>query len=205
MDAPPLLLKDHFQHAFLDAGLKAPDGVFEALAERYGEAPRAYHTLQHIADGIGHLKTVRYVPPEILIAWWFHDAIYDPRRPDNEERSAAWAGAVLGATPLADKVKNTILATKLGAVVLDAGARLLVDVDLAILAAPEPRYSEYEAQVRREYAFVAEAAYRVERQKVLRGFANRAYIYASPEFRNLETRARKNLERSLNALIMGKK
>ena len=82
---------------------------------------------------------------------------------------------------------------------------MLVDVDLAILAAPEPRYSEYEAQVRREYAFVAEAMYRVERQKVLRSFANRAFIYASPDFRNLETRARKNLERSLNALIVGKK
>jgi len=182
-----------------------PDGVFEALTERYSEAPRAYHTLQHIAEGIGHLKTVRTVPPEIPIAWWFHDAIYDPHRSDNEERSAAWAVAVLGATPQADKVKQAILATKLGADVRDAGARLLVDVDLAILAAPEPRYSEYEAQVRREYAFVAEAAYRVERQKVLRSFANRAYIYASPEFRNLETRARKNLERSLNALIVGKK
>lgn len=205
MDPTLLLLKDHFQHAFLGAGLKLPDGVFEALAERYSEPTRAYHTLQHIAEGIEHLKTVRYVPPEIPIAWWFHDAIYDPRRTDNEERSAAWAAAVLGATPLAGKVKNAILATKPGAVVLDPGARLLVDVDLAILAAPEPRYSEYEAQVRREYAFIAEAAYRVERQKVLRSFSGRAFIYASPEFRNLETRARKNLERSLNALIVGKK
>ena len=87
----------------------------------------------------------------------------------------------------------------------DAGARLLVDVDLAILAAPEPRYSEYEAQIRREYAFVDEATYRAERQKVLRSFTGRAYIYATPEFRNLETRARKNIERSINALIVAKK
>jgi predicted metal-dependent HD superfamily phosphohydrolase len=55
---------------------------------------------------------------------------------DNEERSAAWAGAVLGTAPLVDKVKQAILATKLGADVRDPGARLLVDVDLAILAAP---------------------------------------------------------------------
>jgi predicted metal-dependent HD superfamily phosphohydrolase len=205
MNPTLLLLKDHFQHAFLGAGLKLPDGVFEALTERYGEVSRAYHTLQHIGEGIGHLKTVRYVPPEIPIAWWFHDAIYDPRRPDNEERSAAWAGTVLGATPLADKVKNAILATKLGAVVFDAGARLLVDVDLAILAAPEPRFSEAAAQIRRECAYLDEAAYRIERLKVLRSFSDRAYIYASPEFRNLETRARKNIERSINALIVGKK
>jgi predicted metal-dependent HD superfamily phosphohydrolase len=40
---------------------------------------------------------------------------------------------------------------------------------------------------------------------VLRGFSGRAFIYQSPEFRSLETRARKNLERELNAQIVRKK
>ena len=204
MNDPALLvLKDHFQRSFAAAGLATPPGVFEALVSRYSEPTRAYHTLQHINEGIGHLKTVRTVPPEIPIAWWFHDAFYDPKRQDNEDKSAAWASAVLGKTPLAAKVEQAILATKLGTAAGEA--RLIVDVDLAILAAPEPRYSEYEAQIRREYAFVDDATYRTERQKVLRGFTGRAYIYATPEFRNLETRARKNLERSINASIMAKK
>lgn len=200
-----LILKDHFQRAFLGAGLAVPDGIFEALAARYGEPSRAYHTLQHIAEGFAHLTTVRYVPPEVPLAWWFHDGVYDPRRSDNEEKSAVWAGAVLGKSPLAEKVKKAILATKVGALAGDAAERLLVDVDLAILAAPEPRYSEYEAQVRREYAFVDDAAYRTERLKILRSFSARAFIYQSPDFRSLETRARKNLERSINALIMRKR
>jgi predicted metal-dependent HD superfamily phosphohydrolase len=39
-------------------------------------------------------------------------------------------------------------------------ARLLVDVDLAILAAPAPRFEEYERQVRREYDWAPEPAFR---------------------------------------------
>ena len=206
MNQPALLvLKDHFQRSFLGAGLKAPQGVFESLAARYGEPTRAYHTLQHISEGIAQLKTVRVVPPEIPIAWWFHDAIYDPRRSDNEERSAAWAAAVLGKSPLTASVENAILATKPGTLAADAGARLIVDVDLAILAAAEPRFSEYEAQIRHEYSHVDDVAYRTERLKVLRSYSDRAFLYQSPEFRNLETRARKNIERAINALILGKR
>lgn len=204
MEPAFLLLKDQFQRAFIGAGLKPPDGIFEALAARYSEPGRAYHTLQHISEGLGHLKAVRVVPPEVPIAWWFHDAIYDPRRDDNEEKSAAWAVAVLGKTPFADKVKQAILATKLGAYASDASARLIVDIDIAILAAPEPRFSEYQAQVRREYAHVDDATYRQERLKVLRSFSDRAFIYQSAEFRSLETRARKNIERTINAMILGK-
>jgi predicted metal-dependent HD superfamily phosphohydrolase len=204
MDTATLVLKDHFSRAFLGAGLKPPEGVFEALAARYSEPARAYHTLQHIAEGIGHLKAVRVLPPEVPIAWWFHDAIYDARRSDNEERSAAWAEAVLGKTALTQKVKAAILATKPGAFARETGERLLVDVDLAGLAAPEPRFSEIAVQLRREAAHLDDAVYRTERLKVLRGFSGRAYIYQTPEFRPLETRARKNLERAINALMLRK-
>lgn len=205
MNEPALaFLKDHFQRAFAAAGQAAPGGVFEALVERYREPSRAYHTLQHIGEGITHLATIRNAPAAVGIAWWFHDAIYDPKRHDNEERSAAWAAAVLGQSPLSESVQKLVLATKHAAVPEDSAGRLIVDVDLAIFAVPEPRYSEYEAQVRREYAFIEESAYRLQRLKVLRSFYDRAYIYQSPEFRVFETRARKNLERATKALILGK-
>lgn len=205
MDKTLIVLKDHFQRTFLAAGLAPPQGVFEALSARYSEPHRAYHTLQHIWEGFGYLKSVRVLPPEVSIAWWFHDAIYDPKRSDNEARSAAWAGAVLGASPLKAKIETLILATRHGSIPSDPAERLIVDVDLAVLASPEPRFSEYERQIRQEYAFVDDATYKAERFKILRGFFDRAYLYMTPEFRCLETRARKNLERSINAMIVAKK
>jgi len=204
-DAQKILLKDEFQRAFAAAKLVPPKGVFEALADRYSEPHRAYHTLQHIAECLGHLKSVRNVPPAAAIALWFHDAIYDPQRNDNEERSAAWAKTVLGKGALADQVEKMILATKQGVPTIDVFERTVADIDLAILAAPEPRYSEYEAQLRQEYAYLDNAAYRAGRFKLLRSFSDRVYLFGSPEFRNLETRARKNIERSINALIVTKK
>ncbi len=199
------LLENHWRRSFEALGLAVPQGVFQALVERYQEPHRAYHTLQHISECVSRLTTVRRAPGEVALGVWFHDAIYDPRSADNEKRSAAWARAVLGDTAVGRKVETMILATKHDAVPQDAASRLLVDIDLAILAAPEPRYSEYEAQIRKEYAFLDEATWRAERQKVLRSFSDRAFIYGSAEFRALETRARRNLERSLNALITGKR
>ena len=199
------ILESHWRRSFAGLCLAVPQGVFEALVERYREPHRAYHTLQHIGECLGRLDTVRRAPAETALAIWFHDAIYDPRASDNEKRSAAWARAVLGDTAVSRKVEMMILATKHDAVPLDAASRLLVDIDLAILAAPEPRYSEYEAQIRKEFAFLDEATWRAERQKVLRRFTDRAFIYGSAEFRSLETRARRNLERSINALITGKR
>jgi predicted metal-dependent HD superfamily phosphohydrolase len=203
----PLLpvLESHWRRSFEALGLAVPQGIFQALVERYQEPQRAYHTLQHVSECIGHLTSVRNAPQEVALAVWFHDAIYNPRASDNEKRSAAWARAVLGDTPVGGKVETMVLATKHEAVPQDAAARLLVDIDLAILAAPEPRYSEYETQIRKEYAFVDDATWRIQRQKVLRSFSDRAFIYGSAEFRALETRARRNLERSINALIVGKR
>ena len=205
MDASRILLKDQFGRAFAAAGLAVPQGVFEALAERYSEPHRAFHTLQHVAECLGHLKSVRHAPPAAALALWFHDAIYDPTRSDNEERSAAWARTVLGPSPLAGQVEKMILATKHGAPVIDVFERLVADIDLAVLAAPEPRFSEHEAQLRREAFRLDEAAYRAARFTLLRSYGDRVYIFGSPEFRNLEIRARKNLERAINALIVGKK
>lgn len=205
MNTQTLLLKDQFQRVFAAAKMVPPKGVFEALVDRYSEPHRAFHTLQHIGECLGYLKMVRTAPPAAALALWFHDAIFDPQRSDNEERSAAWAKTVLGNTALAAQVEKMILATKHGAATIDVFERMVADCDLAILAASEPRYSEHEAQLRREAFWLDDAAYRQERFKLLRSYSDRVYIFGSPELRPFEIKARKNLERSINALIVGKK
>jgi predicted metal-dependent HD superfamily phosphohydrolase len=78
---------------------------------------------------------------------------------------------------------------------------LITDIDLAILGAPESRFDEYEAQIRREYSWVPEPLFRNTRARLLSGWLDRPAIYVTEHFRErLEVPARRNLRRSLSRL-----
>ena len=80
---------------------------------------------------------------------------------------------------------------------------LLVDLDLAILAAPAERYAAYAAAIRREYAHVPEDQFRAGRAAVLAGFLARPRLYASPALAaRWEAPARANLAAECAALAM---
>jgi predicted metal-dependent HD superfamily phosphohydrolase len=86
------------------------------------------------------------------------------------------------------------MATRHDAQPTEPDARLLVDVDLAILGAPPQRFAEYEAQVQLEHAWVPKWLFKRKRRAVLRGFLARSPIYGTDHFRELlEVQARVNL------------
>jgi predicted metal-dependent HD superfamily phosphohydrolase len=182
--------------------------VFERLLTAYSEPARAYHTTQHITECLEQFDLASHLAShsgEVQAALWFHDAIYDPRSDQNEERSAAWAREVLaeagGASPLLLRVRDLVLATRHSREPQTADARLTVDIDLSILGSATPRFDEYEAQVRREYSWVPDPEFREARMKILRTFLARPFIYATGFFRErLESGARSNLARSLSRL-----
>lgn len=178
----------------------------------YRETGRAYHTLQHLGecferlDEAGELAAaVGMSGGEVAVALWFHDAVYDTRRSDNELASAAWASQVLrgaGAGPdIAGRIERLILATRHDLPPETPAEALMVDIDLAILGAEPPRYDEYERQVRAEYAWVAAPDFRSGRGAVLERFLSRPFIYSTAPFRaRFEAPARRNLERARRAL-----
>lgn len=185
-----------------------PAPIFAALAERYGEPHRAYHTLAHVARCLWELDHARLLAEradEVELALWFHDAIYDPHASDNEARSAAWAARWLDAGGVAAesvaRVAALIQATDHRASPPPGDASLVVDVDLTILGAPEEEFDAYERQIRREYAFLPEPAFRAGRRGVLERFLARPRLYATPLFHaRYEQAARANLARSLARL-----
>ncbi|MDF2467560.1 MAG: hypothetical protein K0Q43_5795 [Ramlibacter sp.] len=136
---------------------------------------------------------------------WFHDAFYDPKRDDNEGRSAQWArDSVLEAglpAGIADRLHALVLATRHEAVPEDADAQLLVDVDLAILGSDPARFDESDEQIRLEYAHVPEDKYRAGRRRVLGEFLARPRLYSTDYFYSrYERQARENLSRTLARL-----
>ena len=197
-----------FASALVDLGLSSPQSAFADLEREYGAPERRYHTSRHIADCLVKLDAHRALarrPAEIEIALFFHDAIYDPRRADHEERSADWAARFLAGEGLhADAVRRVralVLATRHDAQPDDDDQKLLVDIDLSILGAAPRTFGEYDRQIAQEFAWLPVEQYRSGRAAVLREFLARPRIFATLAFfASYEARARRNLMRALSAL-----
>ena len=200
------LLEASWHRAWTGLGARG-DGAATCLAlqQRYGEPHRAYHTLQHLRECLAAFESVRMLaqrPHEVEMALWFHDAVYEVRRSDNEAVSADWARAVLleAGVPAeaADRVHALVLATRHAVAPTDADEMLLVDIDLGILGADEARFAEYELQIRQEYRHVPGWLFRRKRREVLRSFLDRPRLYGTAHFHGrLEERARANLRRAI--------
>ena len=207
-DATTASLAASWQRTF-DALLgPADDALRDELAGRYAETHRRYHTLQHLGECLAAFDGVVALaerPGEVEAALWFHDAVYDMKAHDNEAQSADWAERALrevGVAPdAARRVHALVMATRHDAAPATADAKLLVDIDLAILGASPARFDEYEAQVRAEYAWVAEKVFRERRRALLDRFLAQPALYATAHFRErLEAQARANLKRSVKRL-----
>jgi pantetheine-phosphate adenylyltransferase len=184
------------------------DQLRPLLETHYREAHRHYHTLEHIANCLTHFESVRdqFADPEAaLLAIWFHDAIYDPTRRDNEEASAELAASELRARHLPDatieKVRRLILATRHDQLAADADAALLADIDLSILGAAEADFDQYEQAIRLEYVHVSDEPFRAGRAAFLETLLERPTIYLTQTFASQwEKAARANLARSIRQL-----
>lgn len=188
------------------------DALHAELLARYAEPHRAYHSQQHLAECLALFDEFRHLaerPAETEIALWFHDAIYDVHRHDNEVRSADWARDALldagVAVDAADRVEALVLATRHSAAPATPDEQLLVDIDLAILGAAPARFAEYEAQIRVEYGHVPVAVFNEKRGAILAGFLARPVLFATEALRKrFEAPARQNLQRALGGVGFGR-
>ena len=186
-----------------DSLLPGHTALGEDLLERYEQPHRKYHTSVHLSEMLTALKTLyeqhhTATPRAVLLAAWFHDAVYEANPGEDEAASADLARTTL--TPLASTGSLTNREVTAIAHLIEltashqladgieeytsgaltrADAAFFLDADLAILAADSPRYTRYVAGVRAEYAHYAPDAFTRGRAAILQGFLNRTTIYAS--------------------------
>jgi predicted metal-dependent HD superfamily phosphohydrolase len=182
--------------------------VRDAVVAAYADPARGYHDTRHLAEVLDRLDELAangamYEATPVLLAAWFHDAVYDGER-DAEERSAAWAEDALAGVapaPVVSEVARLVRLTETHAPEDgDANGCALSDADLAILAAPRERYQEYVAAVRREYAHLEDAVFEAGRSDVLRALAAKPHLFHTAYARERwEAAARANVERELSA------
>lgn len=183
--------------------------LFEELLRRYAEPHRRYHDTRHLAEVMDVVDSLAELADDVeavRLAAWFHDAVYDPQRSDNEERSAALAEQVLPRLGMPETQTREVarlvrLTAEHDPVPGDRNGELLCDADLAVLASPEQRYREYAAGVRAEYDALDDTAFARGRAAVLRRLLERTALFRTePGRARWESAARLNVSRELAEL-----
>ena len=178
------------------------------LIAAYTEPHRCYHTLEHIEACFRHLESAQSQadhPNEIELALWFHDAIYDPERPDNEKASGLlstqWLEKLGEDSTFAGEVDRLINITDHKSTPETDDEQLIIDIDLSILGRDSAFYQKYADNIRKEYSFVPEDDYIKGRGDLLQHFLEREKIYLTPSFFDqFESQARVNLQGELDQL-----
>ena len=187
---------------------KLINDTFADLLNDYTGEKRHYHDLTHVVDLLNLLEANKFLIGDddvIFFAIWFHDAIYNTWKTNNEEKSAEMAQNVLSKTSMPpsriEKVVNYIMATKTHVSNNDNDLNFFLDFDLSILGADEVIYEVYTRQIREEYNSFISFNYSRGRKKMLKSLLEREFIYNTPVFREkLEAKARENMEKELTIL-----
>ena len=188
-------------------GVSSCKTIFESLKNAYGAQDRHYHDQSHVSECLVHLGNTSHLATrvsEVEIAIWFHDAIYDSTKGDNEERSADWAANYLSdegiSKEIVSRIHDMIIATKTHVAKTDDEA-LLLDIDLGILGSSEATFELYDQAIRSEYHWVPIEQYSAGRVGVLRSFLDRPRIYQTTHYYDaLEQTARSNLARKIEEI-----
>jgi predicted metal-dependent HD superfamily phosphohydrolase len=176
---------------------------------------RFYHGLAHVQEALeaaeamaaGGVAVAR--PAAVALALFFHDAVYEPARGDNEEASARlfldFAAAAAPALPPADRDAAAAWIRRTAAHHAGPPAAgdlaVVLDADLAVLGAPAARYARYAEGIRREYAHLPEAEFVRARARVLEGLLGQERLFCTPwAAGRLDAPARANLRRELGRL-----
>ena len=205
-------MPDRWQALMQGLGLPGNERTLAQLLAAYRQRHRHYHTAHHIQACLEQFDAVRgdaADPHAIELALWFHDAVYNPYRADNEQASADWATRFLRENDapaslqarVQARVQALIMATRHEAVADDHDTAILIDIDLSILGASAEAYEAYRRAVRREYRWVPGPLFRRSRRSVLESFLRRERIFLTEHFHaSREAAARRNIAAELDRL-----
>lgn len=192
-----------FSAADLPWPLTGHDDLRERLVSAYSTG-RGYHDLRHLSEVLARLDDLGFRSDvEVVLAAWFHDAVYDGSDQD-EERSARLAETELDGVPdldVAEVARLVRMTATHDPDPADTRGCALSDADLAILAAEPERYAEYAAGVRADFAAVPDDLFRQRRLALLEELAGRDSLFLTAHARReWEPRARENLASEIDQL-----
>lgn len=193
----------------------------ESLLQAWEQPHRAYHHSGHLSQMLTDLdrlyahRTQGSTPLALVLAAWFHDAVYEGAPGEDERRSEQLASTSLEPLVTAGLLTGhelqmvSLLVRATATHELPESAELpagyevtdiefFLDADMAILAADSARYRRYLHGVRSEYSHFDDEAFRAGRTTFLRSILGRERIFLSEQAMQLwEEPARANLRAEL--------
>ena len=194
----------------------------KSLLQAWEQPHRAYHHSGHLSQMLTDLdrlyahRTQGSTPLALILAAWFHDAVYEGAPGEDERRSEQLASISLEPLVTAGLLSGDELqmvgllvratathelpeSADLPAGYEPADIQFFLDADMAILAADSARYRRYLRGVRSEYSHFDDEAFRTGRTTFLRSILGRERVFLSEEGLQLwEEPARANLSAELS-------
>ena len=189
-----------------EAIMPGHDALFLDLLDRWSEDHRRYHGCTHllaVLEALDLLADPADPPRTVLLAAWFHDAVYRGIAGQDEEESARLAeerlaDAGLPSVDVEEVARLVRLTSDHRPERGDDDGALLCDADLSVLGGePEP-YARYVAAVREDYAHIGDADFAAGRAAVVRHLLELDPLFHSDRARELWLdAARRNLQGEL--------
>jgi predicted metal-dependent HD superfamily phosphohydrolase len=189
-----------------NAMLPGHEALFLDLLDRWGEEHRTYHGRTHllaVLEALDLLTAPADPPRTVLLAAWFHDAVYNGIAGQDEEESARLAEERLAHAGLpaaeVDEVARLVRMTadhqpEAG----DGAAALLSDADLSVLGGDPAAYARYLAAVRQDFAHIGDDDFAAGRAAVVRQLLELDPLFHTQRGRELWLdAARRNLQSEL--------
>ena len=186
--------------------LPGHDALFLDLLDRWGEDHRRYHGRTHllaVLEALDLLTEPARPPRTVLLAAWFHDAVYRGIAGQDEEESARLAEDRLQNAGLpneeVDEVARLVRLTadhrpEPG----DSAGALLSDADLSVLGGEPPAYRRYLAAVREDFAHIGDDDFATGRAAVVRQLLQLEPLFHTERARGLwADAAHRNLQGEL--------
>lgn len=211
--ATPAWLVPAFARAAHGVGAQASpatiDGAGSRLLDRWSAEDRKYHNVRHLVDLLQHVDELQqetHNPHAVRLAAWYHGAVfnanatasYAKRGGEDEVASAEYAREELTALEVPQKIIDDVV-TMVESLARHASnpvsidCAVLLDADLAILAADPQRYRAYMDDVRAEYEHIPQHDFLTSRRAILHKLLGRDRLYVSPLGTGWEAQARQNV------------
>jgi len=144
------------------------------LWENWNQYSRHYHSIEHLKSVIAGIERWKYRLTrsefdQLVLAAFFHDAIYDPKSPENNEDQSIdlFRRTYIGKDQKFDLVDKAIECTKNRKRPTDFLLKIFWEADNDIFRKPYLKFQTYEKQIRKEYSHVPDDIYKNARIKFL--------------------------------------